>query len=449
MAPRDWLQLFFPDEEEKDPRFRARIDRLSVIGLRVIAAVCVSGVVYGSVTAWFAPSIAALTGGWTMPILTLGVLGLAFSFWPRGDRYARWAGMFVGYGVAVVQFSTAASIVDRPEVGYFLFSGIVTGVMLIGMAALPLKPMHVLALGAAIAGTYAVAIPWVIPNVSSARGVEIVFVAQVVFLCTGLTAVVYHQRMLAYRARRSAEEALEELRAAQARLLVSENAHAQSRFAAALSHELNTPLGALTSAFDTVLHLLKKYKIDADERVSDVLEGAEKAGRGSAVRLRETIARMRYLTNLDRAEEQTVDLNELCRQTAASLRGDLEPKAELVFDLEPLQSVRCRPQQIGAVLSNLLRNAAAAIDAKGRITVVTHDRGGEVVIEVRDDGRGMPKEQLDRLFEPTFHVEGTRVATKNWGLFVCRNIVNEHGGQLAVESQAGVGTTARVSLPAR
>ena len=140
-----------------------------MIGLRVIAAVCVSGVLYGSVTAWFAPGIAALTGGWTMPILTMGVLGLAFSFWPRGDRYARWAGMLVGYGVAVVQFSTAASIVDRPEVGYFLFSGIVTGVMLIGMAALPLKPMHVLALGAAIAGTYAVAIPWVIPNVFSAR----------------------------------------------------------------------------------------------------------------------------------------------------------------------------------------------------------------------------------------------------------------------------------------
>ena len=354
MAPTDWLQLFFPDEEEKDRQFRARIDRLSVIGLRVIAAVCVSGALYGSVTAWFVPGVLSVMGGWTTPltILTMGVLGLAFSFWPRGSRYARWAGLLVGYGVAVVQFSSAASIVERPEVRYFLFSGIVTGVMLIGMAALPLKPMQVLALGAAIAGTYTVAIPWVVPNVSSMRGVEIVFVAQVVFLCTGLTAVVYHQRVLAYRARRSAQEALEELRAAQARLLVSENAHAQSRFAAALSHELNTPLGALTSAFDTVLHLLKKYKIDADERVSDVLEGAEKAGRGSAARLRETIARMRYLTNLDRAEEQTIDLNELCKETAASLRDELESKAELVFDLEPLQRVRCRPQQIGAVLSN-------------------------------------------------------------------------------------------------
>ncbi len=120
-----------------------------------------------------------------------------------------------------------------------------------------------------------------------------------------------------------------------------------------------------------------------------------------------------------------------------------------MFDLENLQRVRCRPQQIGAVLSNLLRNDRAAIEGTGRITIVTHDRADEVVIEVRDDGRGIPKKQLDRLFEPTFHVEGTRVATKNWGLFVCRTIVNEHGGHLDVESQAEVGTTARVSLPVR
>ena len=451
MARNFWHELLFPDEEEKDPQFRARIDRLSVIGLRVIAAVCISGALYGIVTAWFFGDIHSVMGGWTMPltILTMGVLAAAFSFWPRGSRYARWVGTVVGYSVAVVQFLSISSIVERPEVGYFVFSGIVTGVMLIGMAALPLKPMQVLALGGAIAGTYMVVIPLVAPRVSSARGLELVFGAQVVLLCTGLTAVVYHQRVLAHRARRSAEDALEELRAAQARLLVSENAHAQSRFAAALSHELNTPLGALTSAFDTVLHLLKKYKIDADERVSDVLEGAEKAGRGSAARLRETIARMRYLTNLDRAEEQTIDLNELCQETAASLREELESKAELVFDLETLQRVRCRPQQIGAVLSNLLRNAAAAIKGTGRITVVTHDRGDEVEIEVRDDGRGIPKEQLDRLFEPTFHVEGTRVATKNWGLFVCRTIVNEHGGHLDVVSQLGAGTTARVSLPVR
>lgn len=121
MAPTDWLQLFLPDEEEKDPRFRARIDRLSVIGLRVIAAVYASGVLYGGVTAWFVPSLLSVMGGWTtmLTILTMGLIGLAFSFWPRGSRYSRWAGLLVGYGVAVVRFSSVASIVERPRSGTF------------------------------------------------------------------------------------------------------------------------------------------------------------------------------------------------------------------------------------------------------------------------------------------------------------------------------------------
>ncbi len=127
----------------------------------------------------------------------------------------------------------------------------------------------------------------------------------------------------------------------------------------------------------------------------------------------------------------------------------LESKAEVDFDLETLPEIRCRPQQIGAVLSNLLRNAAAAFDGKGRITVVTRARDDEVLLEVRDDGRGISPERLARVFEPTFHVEGARVATTNWGLFVCRAIVTEHGGALEIESRENEGTVARISLPVR
>ena len=250
-----------PTEEEQDPRFRVQIDRLSVIGLRIIAAVCVTGVLYGMLTGLLlSAEVEEQLGGLALPItvLVLGAFAVAVSFWRRVRPHARLAGMFVGYGVAVIQFLSFVSIVESPEVGYFLFSGIVTGVMLIGITALPLKPLQTLGLGGAITATYGIAIPRVLPELAGQRGIELVFVAQIVFLCTGLTMVVYRQRVLAYRARRSAREALEELRSVQARLLVSENTHSQSRFAAALSHELNTPLGALTSAFDTLLHVYRR-----------------------------------------------------------------------------------------------------------------------------------------------------------------------------------------------
>lgn len=449
MSSRELLELLLPNEEAKDPHFRAQIERLSVIGLRIIAAVCVSGVAYFVFASSLFPAVTVDRFGLLQPVTItgLGIMALVVSFSRWGRGYARGAGCVVGYGVALVQFVTASAVVDRPETGYFLFSGIITGVMLIGITALPLKPLQTLALGGAIAATYLLAIPWVAPALVSQRGVQLVFVFQVVGLCTGLTMVVYRQRVLAYRARQSALEALEQLRGAQARLLVSENAHSQTRFAAALSHELNTPLGALTSALDTLLHVYRKLGLDSDERYAEILRGAETAGRGSAARLRETIERMRYLTNLDRAEEQTVDLNELCRQTAALLKTYLEEKAVLDFDLGVVPPLRCRPQQLSAVISNLLRNACDAIETRGRITVVTRKQQGNVLLEVRDDGRGMGSEQLENLFEPAFQVDGGRVATTNWGLFVCRTIVSEHGGELEIESELGKGTTAKIVLP--
>jgi two-component system NtrC family sensor kinase len=203
----------------------------------------------------------------------------------------------------------------------------------------------------------------------------------------------------------------------------------------------------LTSAFDTVLHIQNKEGLTSDERYAEILDGAEAAGRGAAARLLETIERMRYLTNLDRAEEQTIDVNELCRETAASLKSDLEGKTNLDFDLGVVPPLRCRPQQLSAVLSNLFRNAADAIETRGRITVSTRKRDGNVVLEVRDTGRGIPRPQLQTLFEPSFQVDGGRVTTTNWGLFVCRAIVAEHGGQLEIDSEVGKGTTARIVLP--
>lgn len=449
MSSKDLLELLVPTEEEKDRRFRAQIERLSVIGLRIIAGVCIGNVIYFGLFGVFSSALVVEQFGLAQPltIATLGLLALALSFWRRGQRHARAAGMLVGYGVAVVQFVTVSSLVDRPELGYFLFAGIVTGVMLVGITALPLKPLQTLSLGAAIAATYEIAIPWFVPVLSGRTGLELVFGSQVVLLCTALTMVVYRQRVLAYRARQSAREALDELRRAQARLLVSENAHSQSRFAAALSHELNTPLGALTSALDTLLHVYRKEGLGSDERYAEILAGAEAAGRGSAARLQETIERMRYLTNLDRAEEQTVDLNELCRETAASLKSHLEAKTDLDFDLGVLPPLRCRPQQISAVLSNLLRNAADAIESRGRITVSTRKRDGNIVLEIRDTGRGIPSDRLATLFEPAFQVEKGRVATTNWGLFVCRTIVAEHGGELDIDSEVGKGTTAKMVLP--
>ena len=181
--------------------------------------------------------------------------------------------------------------------------------------------------------------------------------------------------------------------------------------------------------------------------MKDVIYGASDSARQSIERLMRIVERMKQLTNLDRAEEQMVDLNELWSSSVDLLRGELDPKANVLLELNSLPRLKCKPQQMSAVFTNLLRNAANSMDRRGTIQITSDRRGSEIVLEVRDDGRGISPDRLSLLFDPTFRVEGQRVSTTNWGLFVSRSIVAEHGGQIEIESTEGRGTTARISLP--
>ncbi|MGH9461707.1 MAG: sensor histidine kinase, partial [Vicinamibacteria bacterium] len=286
-------------------------------------------------------------------------------------------------------------------------------------------------------------------ELSGFSGLHLTTTLVMIAICTGLTAVVYHRRADAFRARRLAEESFEELRQAQVKLLVSENVASQKRLAAALSHDLNTPLGALTSAFDTIAELYRRRSGESgrDDRLDPVFEEVARSGRQSSQRLREVMERMKRLTALDRAEEQVADLNQLWEDTVAVVGTELGGNVDVRLDLKPLPQVKCRPQQLSAVFSNLLRNAAAAVTEDGRIDINGDRRDTEVVFRVVDNGRGISAEKLSRLFEPALEVKGSTIATTNWGLFVSRGIIAQHGGRLEIDSREGEGTTATVSLP--
>jgi signal transduction histidine kinase len=426
------------------------LEKLSVAGLWTIAWICIGAALFFLVVGFallpeVLPSPRAVTA-----VLLLGVVLLPFAHAPWMRRRARLLGVLVGVFVALALTWGHLSASDSSSSAHFL-SGHLAFVMLVGVAALPIRPVEMVGLGASIALIYG-GFVWTY-ELRAALGqqvfVTLVMTTQVAIFCAILTAIVYRQRAEAFRARRAAEQSFEELREAQARLLVSQSAASQGRFAAALSHELNTPLGSLKSAVDTLGRAFDKLQENPAllVRYREVFTSARHTARESSQRLEEALARMRQLANLDRAETQTVDVSELCASTVALLRPELEGRAEVKLELKPLPSLTCRPQQMSAVLSNLLRNAAAAMDNYGVIHVVSHRRGTDIVVEVRDNGRGIAAERLSHLFDPAFHVQGRRVATTNWGLFVSRSIVVEHGGQIEIDSAEGKGTTARVRLP--
>ena len=186
---------------------------------------------------------------------------------------------------------------------------------------------------------------------------------------------------------------------------MSDNDASHGRFAAALSHELNSPLGSLVSAFETMIRVRDREEGNP-AKLEAVFEQAVRSGRQSVTRLRETVERMRQLTDLERSEERLVDLNELWSETVALLNAELSTGAEVKLDLRALPPFKCRPKLISVVFGNLLRNAAAAIDRKGTIVGSSERRNGDIVMEVRDDGRGISADELSirRLSSPSLIV---------------------------------------------
>jgi signal transduction histidine kinase len=103
--------------------------------------------------------------------------------------------------------------------------------------------------------------------------------------------------------------------------------------------------------------------------------------------------------------------------------------------------------QVERVITNLITNAIRATDRGGTIDVSTAVRSGFLAVSVRDTGRGIPHDYLDRIFEPFAQVPGAPAGGAGLGLSISRRIVEAHGGQLAVRSQVGRGTTFTFTLP--
>jgi len=210
-----------------------------------------------------------------------------------------------------------------------------------------------------------------------------------------------------------------------------------------VAHELNNPLATILACAER----LAMRRLDEQTRrdLEAVHNAAERAAR--IVRNLQTFARKRHTTRT------TVDLNQLVRETLA-IRA-YEQRAANVVILEALAAglpaVFADPHQIQQVLLNLVINAEhAMLDAHGRGMLILrswHDLERDaVVLEVNDDGPGVPPDVQPKIFDPFFTTKAVGKGT-GLGLTVAYAIAQEHGGQLAVKSSQGRGASFFLELP--
>ena len=127
-------------------------------------------------------------------------------------------------------------------------------------------------------------------------------------------------------------------------------------------------------------------------------------------------------------------------------QNQIKQGTELVQHYQDLPSVRCLPDEINQVWTNLVHNALQAMDHKGTLTVGLRQEGGNALVSITDTGCGIPLELHERIFDAFFTTKAAGEGT-GLGLDIVRKIIDKHGGHIRVDSEVGRGSTFTVSLP--
>jgi hemerythrin-like metal-binding protein len=271
---------------------------------------------------------------------------------------------------------------------------------------------------------------------------------------------------------RDLEATVARLEQTQHQLLQSEKMAAVGQLAAGVAHEINNPvgfvtsnLGALADYTNQLFGLLDVYRAGAAELPAGshakLLAAAKKAdidylrddipslireSREGLARVKRIVSDLRDFSHKDEGQWAAADLNHALDSALNVVANEIKYKAELVRELTPLPPVECIVSEISQVLVNLLVNAAQAIDTKGVVTVRSGVQDDQVWMEVSDTGCGMSDEVKKRIFEPFYTTKPVGKGT-GLGLSITWEIITRHRGQLAVNSAPGAGSTFRITLP--
>ena len=242
---------------------------------------------------------------------------------------------------------------------------------------------------------------------------------------------------------------LRERKQLQAQVMQADRLTAVGTLAAGVAHEINNPLAYVILNLQYLIRELPRYEGDPAhlarlfERLREARHGVERVS---------TIVRdLRALSRNDPDQRGLVNLERVLRTSLRVASSHIEGRASVVEQYEEVPPVEGSAARLEQVFLNLLINAAQALPAEtaqsNQIRIALRADGERrVVVEVGDNGLGIPAELLDRVFDPFFTTKPAGVGT-GLGLPICHSIVKSLGGEISVESSAGDGTVFRVSLP--
>lgn len=258
-------------------------------------------------------------------------------------------------------------------------------------------------------------------------------------------------------------------------LMQSEKMASIGQLAAGIAHEINNPLGYITSNVQSLQHYLHQYhevidgldnllkevatpeilqarealfeRTQLDFMRTDSIELIEESQEGSE-RVRSIVMSLKDFSHVDNSDWAMASLVTGIESTLKIVNNQIKYSVTVVRDFDPdIPDIYCQPMQLNQVLLNLLVNASQAIEGQGEIHISLKRRCDEyVILKIRDTGSGIDPKHMHRLFEPFFTTKEVGSGT-GLGLSVSYGIIKAHRGTIEVVSELGKGAEFTLILP--
>lgn len=267
-----------------------------------------------------------------------------------------------------------------------------------------------------------------------------------------------------------------ELQRVHAKLLQQEKLAAVGQLAAGMAHEINNPLGFISSNLnslkkyaDNLLEMLDFYqstfsKIRLDEQTLELAAQKSKKLKLALImtditalinqsldgctRVAKIVADLKGFAHIDESQEVVVDLNREIDRTLSVLSHQMPPDASIVKKYGGLPGFTCNAAEICQIFFNIILNAVQARPAGLQLTIETRQDNDQITIVFADNGPGVNPEVINRIFEPFFTTKAVG-AGMGMGLTAAYDVITAYGGAIEASSKPGQGTTFTIKLPLR
>ena len=234
---------------------------------------------------------------------------------------------------------------------------------------------------------------------------------------------------------------LKELKATQLQLINSAKMASLGQLVAGVAHEINTPLAAIKSNNEIAKKLLKQI---TDEELSELLQEANAIDKEAIERINLLVVSLRKYVRLDEAELQEADINQEMDLTLELLRHETKNRIDIVKHYGKLPPVKCYPNMLNQVFTNILQNAIHAIKEKGTISIDTNFKNKNLIVKIKDTGCGI--KEPGKIFDLGYTTKGVGVGT-GLGLAISQKIIEKHKGKIEVKTKINKGSEFCITIP--